>query len=106
IYVNQIYPIQISEWSLPSDITKNEFFSGQITVFNQNGPVEFDIQSGELPPGLSLDSATGIIEGTPTTGGRYTFTVRVEDDLNSSEREFTITVGPAEADVQVNTILE
>ncbi len=41
------------------------------------------IQSGLLPPGLSLSSA-GIISGTPTADGSYNFTVRVcdNDDTN------------------------
>jgi Putative Ig domain len=32
-----------------------------------------------LPPGLSLGAATGVISGTPTTGGSYSATVQVTD---------------------------
>lgn len=33
------------------------------------------IASGSLPPGLSLNTATGEITGTPTTAGTYTFAI-------------------------------
>jgi len=40
---------------------------------------DWDITSGVLPPGLVLDSFSGTITGTPTTGGIFNFTVRVRD---------------------------
>ncbi|MBI5234406.1 MAG: SBBP repeat-containing protein, partial [Deltaproteobacteria bacterium] len=36
--------------------------------------------AGVLPPGLSLDSVSGEIYGTPTTAGPYGFTAEVTDD--------------------------
>ena len=35
--------------------------------------------TGSLPPGLTLNTATGIIAGTPTTAGSYSFTIGVTD---------------------------
>lgn len=42
-------------------------------------PYTFSITAGALPTGLTLNAATGTIEGVPTATGRYTFTIEVED---------------------------
>jgi len=40
--------------------------------------IAFSISAGAIPPGLTL-SSTGVLSGTPTTGGTYTWTVRAID---------------------------
>lgn len=39
-------------------------------------PVTWEISGGQLPPGLALNTATGILSGTPTQPGTFPFTVR------------------------------
>ena len=46
-------------------------------------PVTWSLESGSLPPGLTL-SVAGVISGTPTTAGLYTFTVRASTTISSS----------------------
>ena len=55
------------------------FYSDQLTVTNGTAPYTFSLVSGTLPPGLSLNTSTGKISGTPTTSGTYTFTMKVVD---------------------------
>lgn len=53
------------------------------------------IVSGALPPGLTFDSGTGIISGTPTTPGSYTFVVEATDSTSpaaTGQRTYTIVV--------------
>ncbi len=59
-------------------------------------PYTFSILSGSLPPGLSLNSSTGAITGTPTTAATYTFTVQVMDSGgNTATGKCTIVVSAA-----------
>ncbi len=52
--------------------------------------------SGDVPSGLSINKSTGLISGTPQSGGKYSFTVIVEVQSASgvlrAERNITIQV--------------
>jgi Putative Ig domain len=54
----------------------------------------FSISSG-LPPGLSINSSTGVILGTPTGGGSYSFTVQVTDAHGNATQALSIAITPA-----------
>lgn len=59
------------------DGTQNVAFGYTYTKSGGNGVYAFSLASGSLPPGVTLNSSTGRIGGTPTTLGTYSFTVRV-----------------------------
>jgi large repetitive protein len=59
-------------------------------------PYTFQVQSGALPNGLTLNTTTGVISGTPTTLGLSTFTIRVTDAIGTTaDVVFGLWVRPA-----------
>ncbi|MGW4161400.1 putative Ig domain-containing protein [Streptomyces sp. NPDC004788] len=59
--------------------------SGQTLTYSATG----------LPPGLSINSSTGLISGTPTTTGTYNVTVTAKDTTNAAgNASFTWTITP------------
>jgi len=70
-------------------------YNNRLKITGGTSPYGFAIVSGfgDLPPGLSLNSTSGLINGTPTTGGSYTFWAGCMDSLGIvTEKEFTINV--------------
>ncbi|RMA59812.1 putative Ig domain-containing protein [Acidovorax sp. 100] len=62
----------------PPALLVNIPYSGQIQVTGGTGPYTFAINSGTLPPGMSL-SASGMLVGTPTAPGSYVLVIQVTD---------------------------
>lgn len=55
-------------------------YSSSVTASGgQGGPYTFSVLKGQLPVGLALNSSTGALTGTPTTGGYYSFLIQVQD---------------------------
>jgi hypothetical protein len=65
-------------------------YSLQMTA-TVSDPKTWTINSGALPAGLTLDPATGLISGTPTSAGTYTFEVLAR--VNADARTDTKTLG-------------
>lgn len=80
--------------NLPGNATVNTPYTGTIAV-EGGKPITWRVSEGELPAGLTLNSKTGTISGTPTTEGTYNFTLEASNDGGSKEYPITIVVGAA-----------
>lgn len=65
----------------------------QIQASGGTPPYTFTITSGSLPPGLTLNSVTGVISGVPTQTGTFNFTIQVTvSDTSGQVVEITCSI--------------
>ncbi len=81
--------------------TVGTVYSQSLTASGGTAPYAWTLVStpngaSTLPPGLTLNGATGAITGTPTTAGTYTFTVQATDSTQASgQQAISLTIAPA-----------
>jgi YD repeat-containing protein len=59
-------------------------YSANLAAIGGTPPFTWSITSGALPAGLSIDSSSGTIQGTPTATGTSSFTVQVQDSVSAT----------------------
>jgi hypothetical protein len=86
----------------PDGLVQGAAFSHTVTVSGSQ-PITFSVSSGSLPTGLSLNSTTGVISGTPTTAGSFTFTIQATNSAGSDSASYAVTVAAAASASNANT---
>ena len=90
-FVLPTVPTNIQPTSLPNG-TVGEWYYQQLNA-TSTMPITWSISTGNLPGGLTLDSFTGEIWGTPTIGGTFTFSVIATNCAgNSTARQLSISI--------------
>lgn len=90
---NNTYVFPVLSGSPPLVATRNKPYSGSFTLSGGKNPVSYAIVAGTLPAGLSINSSTGVISGTPTdtTYTDRSITVRVTDaESQTNDRSYTL----------------
>ncbi len=81
----------------PHQLPKAELATSYSVTFAAAGgvsPYNWVISQGTMPPGMEIDPV-GIMSGVPTSLGKFSFTVEVEDAAgNSADSEVNLTVIP------------
>lgn len=80
--------------ALTAGVNGTPYAGVTIAMTNAVGNAHFDIVSGALPTGLSLNGSTGAISGTPTeTIAAKAVSIRATDDFgNTKTVAYTITI--------------
>lgn len=73
--------------------TVNAAYADTVAATGDPAP-EFAVTEGALPSGLSLNSASGLIDGAPTQAGDFAFTITATNSEGSDSEPFTVTIDP------------
>ncbi len=78
-------PLQITNALSNPKLLANRLFSGSFVAIGGTPPYTFRVVSGILPPGVSItDPSAGLVSGTPTTTGTYSFSLTATDAASTT----------------------
>lgn len=86
-----------------SDGINGTAYSATLTAFGGVYPYTWSISSGSLPTGLTLDASTGVISGTPTASGTFSFTIKVTDNNSPTKSTATRSLSIKISSVNITT---
>jgi len=94
--VEKLKPLAITTPSILPEVAEGGSYSQFVMTSGGSPPTRWSVSSGDLPAGLSIESATGLISGTPNKAGQYQFTLRATDNVQAiATQEFNLRVSPA-----------
>ena len=86
-------PAFVFTGTMPSAATINTAFNGSAQATGGAGTKTYNLISGTLPTGTSLNTSTGAVTGTVTATGVFTFKIGVADAFgDASSNTYTVTV--------------
>jgi hypothetical protein len=88
--------LTITTATLPNG-TVGSAYSQTLVLAGGSGTFTWSVSTGTLPGGITLNPATGLLSGTPSAPGTFTFTVSATGGGQSAKQSLTITVGVPQA---------
>ncbi len=86
-------PISVSPTTLPGGVTNVPYSAQTANATGGATPYTFTLATGALPTGLTLSSG-GVISGTPTVAGTFSFTVLATDNAGcTGATTYSVTIG-------------
>lgn len=96
--INVSAPLTISGTPTLVGTVSTTFATFTVSATGGTAPLTFSVGSGTLPAGVTINSATGVVSGSPTTAATYSSIVlRVTDSLGRTANlaSFTVVIGAA-----------
>ncbi len=88
-------PLAITTTSPLPTSTAGIAYSRTLAASGGTLPLSWSVSAGSLPPGLTLNPSSGVLSGTPTTPGTFSFTARAADSASATaSRAFSLTINP------------
>lgn len=79
-------PLEISGTPVLTTEEDTAYAGFTVSATGGTAPYTYSIQTGSLPTGITLNSSTGAVSGTPTTPGTSSgIVIRVTDDLGATD---------------------
>jgi hypothetical protein len=76
--------------------TAGSAYTASVTASGGTAPYRYEVSAGTLPAGLSLNTSTGAITGTPSAAGSASFTITATDSNSvSGSAAYTLAVSVA-----------
>jgi hypothetical protein len=90
--INIGVPLVITTVSVPNG-TVGGSYSQPLGANGGTPPYNWTVISGTLPGGIALNAANGLLSGTPSSSGNYSFTIQVKDSSGATaQRAFSMSV--------------
>jgi len=70
-----------------ADGVEQTAYNATVLALGGTPPYTWSIAGGKLPDGLMIDTASGVISGTPTKKGNYNFTIQVSDNATPANTD-------------------
>jgi hypothetical protein len=64
-------------------------YADTLTATGGTTPYTWSVSAGTLPAGITLTASTGVLAGSPTTAGTFSFTVKVTDASSQTATKAT-----------------
>lgn len=96
--------LDFSPNTIPNGVYGSAYKNQSLKVTGGKAPYSFSVSGGNLPTGMAL-STSGVLSGTPTAAGNYSFTVTAVDDSRnkvSGSQNYSLVVDRASLTVVVN----
>lgn len=94
-------PLTITTTSIPGG-TQGTAYSVTLAATGGSGARTWNVSAGALPSGVTLSPA-GVLGGTPTAAGTFTFTARVADASGADTQALSLVVNPSVSPLTITT---